>query len=92
MTDGYNPNYVIQELRKRGAMHYVCPICKGSNFGVQGEVATISTTNRITTMNLGMYIPCAMMTCMNCGNVQFFALGILDSHMIDEAKKNKDNE
>lgn len=78
MKDNFDADIVIRKLKKQGAMHYRCPLCGGTNFAVQGEVATISTTDRINTMNLGTYVPCAMMICTNCGNVQFFALGILD--------------
>lgn len=79
MNRVFNAGRVVKQLTKKCALQYTCPVCKGTNFAVQGEIATISTTNSINTLNLGNYVPCAMMICTNCGNVTFFALEILDN-------------
>ncbi len=78
MNKEFDPANTIKKLKTHGALQYTCPVCKGNSFAVQGEVATITTTKDINTMNLGSYVPCAMMICTACGNVQLFALGILD--------------
>ena len=79
MNSIFNAGRVVKQLKKKGALQYSCPVCKGTNFAVQGEIATISTTNTINTLNLGTYVPCAMMICTNCGNIKLFALEILDN-------------
>ena len=77
-NDKFDSKDAIIKLKKHGAANAVCPICKGNSFSVQGEVATIITSDEKNSINLNSYVPCAMMVCTKCGHVEFFALGILD--------------
>lgn len=67
----------IQVLKSKGASNYVCPFCGGRDFGIHGEVATISVTDELTTLKLGNYVPALMFLCNKCGNIQFFSLTML---------------
>lgn len=90
MDDILNVDNVITHLRQSGANKYVCPICGGHKFSISGDVATINTTKRITTLNLGTYVPCAMMICSTCGNIQFFALPIINAVTPNDGGKKND--
>lgn len=73
----FNPQEVIQFLQQKGIRNYKCPICQGNNFSIQNEIATISITDKLNTVQLGNHVPSAIMVCKNCGNLQFFALGTM---------------
>jgi len=87
MSDVFDADKVIENLRRFGATNYACPICGGHKFSVQGEIATINTTNKIRVLSLGTYVPCAMMICSTCGNIQFFALPIINGEASDGVEK-----
>ena len=81
MGKEYDADQVISELKKRGAGSYICPFCQGNSFSVHEKIATITISGAIHKMELGHYIPSAILICKKCGNLSFFALaglGILE--------------
>lgn len=73
----FDTQRTIQILKEKGFGNYVCPCCGGKHFSVQSDIATITVTKEMKTIQLGTYIPSAVVVCTNCGNIQFFALNVL---------------
>ena len=76
-TNNYESSKAVQELARRGVRAPKCPYCGGMKFSISGELATISVTKQIGSVDIGTHIPSAVLICENCGNLQFFALAKL---------------
>lgn len=77
MENSFNSKEAVNKLKEKGISNYTCPFCGGRQFSVNNELATISVTDEIKTINIGNYIPAAILICNKCGNLQFFALAKL---------------
>lgn len=77
MDNKYDARQAIKKLQQRGIGNYVCPFCQGREFSVQEQLATISISDDIKHLNIGHYIPSAILVCSKCGNLSFFALAAL---------------
>lgn len=81
MEKKYDATLAIKKLKERGIGNYICPFCQGRQFSVQEQLATISISSDVHSVELGHYIPAAILVCNQCGNLSFFALaglGMLD--------------
>lgn len=76
---------IIAELEKRGAK-LPCSRCGHREFALLDDFARIDQQKNFSNVSLGgPAIPCAMVACRNCGNVNLHALGVLG--MMDEVTK-----
>lgn len=77
MSKVYNAKDAISILKQKGIGRYRCAFCGSPNFSIQDQVANINIGTELGHLELGNHIPAAIMVCTNCGNLQFFALGML---------------
>ena len=90
MNNKYDANKAIEKLEERGIRQYICPYCQGRDFSILEKMATIGVSTEVKSVELGHYIPAAIMLCNKCGNLSFFALanlGMLDGGESGNAQK-----
>lgn len=88
----YNPKEFIGALGQKMNGREVpnCPYCGGQNFTTTDKFATILISEETSSVSFGPTIPSGLLVCVNCGHIEFFALGILD--LLKEKGENNDGK
>lgn len=77
MDNYFNSQDALVKLRSLQQVGHRCHYCGNNTFSIEGKYAVIGTGDDFNTINIGQYIPSAIMICNKCGNIQLFALGAL---------------
>lgn len=87
--NSYNPSEFLSKFRERVKAMPRCPFCGKSNYSVNQEFAQILVQGRISGIQIGTSIPAGVISCDNCGHIEFFALGAYDMLPKHEVEKNE---
>lgn len=54
-----------------------CPYCGADKFTTTKEYGSLLINDDLDGLNIGPSIPMGLLVCMDCGHIEFFALGAL---------------